>query len=193
MNNSLQIKALGVVLVATFFGCVFTYFDGAMLAFLPDTRLVLNVTPSIPTGIYRLDADNISSFRVGDIVYFPVPPGHESILYGRGYLPPNAQLIKPVAAIAGDHVCVDDGHLLIRQIGPNKIFEMDSLGRPLPQLSFCRELEKGEIFILSSYSEQSYDSRYFGPVLEENVIAKAQLLVTFGTFSKAFFRLLLAF
>lgn len=180
MKRSVLIKALPTVAVATIFSGAFTQFDRIKATSFQNIPFVINVTNSMPVGFYRLDTNKLSTFSVGDIVYFPVPLGHQSILYDRAYLQPGAHLIKPVAAIAGDHVCIDDNMLWVNNTSSVVIFVQDNLGRTLPQLSFCRVLERGELFILSEYSKQSYDSRYFGPVLEENVIAKAHLFVTFG-------------
>jgi len=43
----------------------------------------------------------------------------------------------------------------------------------LPQWSACRTLKTQELFLLSSYSPFSFDSRYFGPVKRAAVIGQA--------------------
>ncbi len=170
-------KSLPTLSLVAAIGVIYSQQD-ILVGHLP--RYVLNLTPSIPTGIYKLDPDSKGqSFAVGDIVYFPVPKAHQSILYGRQYLALNAHLIKPVAAIERDHVCRDEGLVTVNHLAPAPVFRFDQFERPLPQITLCRALTENELFILSSYSDQSYDSRYFGPIDARDVIAKARLIVTF--------------
>jgi hypothetical protein len=65
----------------------------------------------------------------------------------------------------GDFFC---GGLFI-----GKALEKDSLGQPLPQFQFSGRIPLGSLFMIG---ENSYDSRYYGFVKTEKIIAKAMPL-----------------
>jgi len=67
---------------------------------------------------------------------------------------------------AGGGVFID-GHLVAQ------LLEDDSRGRPLAHWSACRTLNAQELFLLSTYSRFSFDSRYFGPVKRVAVLGRA--------------------
>jgi conjugative transfer signal peptidase TraF len=131
------------------------------LACLLASHLIWNWTPSLPLGLYWLSRSGAPA--PGRLVAFPVPPGVLNLVRERRYLPPGALLLKPVVAIAGDHVCTGAGELTINGHGRGAILTQDSTGRPLPHYEGCGELLPGELFVASSLA-MSFDSRTFGPV-----------------------------
>ena len=128
---------------------------------LPERRLVIwNVTPSVPTGLYRLvDAAQV---RVGDVVAINPPPAMREWLSERGYLPSGMPLLKRIAAAQGQQVCrfrhgiTIDGRLVALAR------TRDRLGRPLPVWAGCRRLGAHEFFALNPARADSLDGRYFG-------------------------------
>ena len=80
---------------------------GLVLAAVVSTRWVrLNGSPSVPRGVYRLAAVSPPLAR-GTLVVLPVPAGV------RPWQPAWVPLLKPVAAVAGDLVCVWDAGLWV--------------------------------------------------------------------------------
>ena len=83
-------------------------------------------------------------------------------------------VIKPIIAVSGDLVCLKEDQVLVnqeniglrRQYGKNK--------QSLPQIDFCRALNKGEYWVMSDYSIYSFDSRYLGPITQEMIRAKVK-------------------
>ena len=65
-------------------------------------KLVLNASPSVPPGLYRVDPGPV---RRGDLVLTRLPPGVAELAYRRGYLPKGVYLIKFVLGVRGDQVC----------------------------------------------------------------------------------------
>jgi type IV secretory pathway protease TraF len=63
-------------------------------------------------------------------------------------------------------------HILIDGRPVARIHQLDGAGRPLPHWNGCRTLERNEVFLLSRYSTDSFDSRYFGPIDRSAVIGK---------------------
>src|SRR5207244_12216042 len=110
---------------------------------------------------------------------------------GRGYVPRGeecpkgvAPIGKPVAAIAGDTVAVTLAGLFVNGVAvPNsQALATDRKGRPLPQMRIARfVVERGTIWIVSSYSRFSFDSRYFGAIEGWRVRAALRPLWTAGS------------
>ena len=139
-----------------------------------DTRFVVNETPSEPRGIYRLVRHVEADYRRGMFVVFPVPSAAEAWVYGRHWLAAGLPLLKEVAAIGGDEVCVFADHLEInrRRIGP--VFLVDRQGLPLPQVRGCFVVQPGMFFAASHTLDRSFDGRYFGALPVTVIAGEAQ-------------------
>src|SRR5205807_2595642 len=136
--------------------------------------LRLNDSPSMPTGLYVRTSSASSASLV---VFCPADPfARLSVERGyrsRGNCPDGAEpLAKPIVACPGDVVEMSargmavNGRLLANT-GP---LVTDSAGRPLPHWPFGRYVvAPGTVWVASSYSVRSFDSRYFGPVESSQV------------------------
>lgn len=88
-------------------------------------------------------------------------------------------LLKPVVAMAGDHVAVStegirvNGHLL-----PNTVpLFRDAAGRNLHPWPFgMYVVEDGTVWVASTYNRGSYDSRYMGPIRISQIRARLRPL-----------------
>ena len=145
----------------------------------PLPRLVYNPSDSVAVGWYRVDplagrADLLpSSLHVGSIVLVPLPAAAAALAARRGYLPTSIPLLKPVAAIAPQQVCITDGIVRIDGVPVAAVLRTDGMGRPLRAWPFCRRLRTSELFLLSTTNRSSFDSRYFGPVRADTVLGVA--------------------
>ena len=150
--------------------------------------LRLNLTGSLPVGLYVTSP----SLPVrGALVLACLPAKVAAFAHARGYVPrgeecPNgvAPIGKPVAAIAGDTVAVTPAGLFVNGVAvPNsRALATDRKGRPLFRVRVARwVVESGTIWIVSSYSRFSFDSRYFGPIEVRQVRATLQPLWTAGS------------
>ena len=143
---------------------------GLVCAAVVSTRWVrLNLSPSVPRGLYRLTAVRAPLAR-GTLVMLPVPA---SMQPWRPWLVP---LLKPVAAVAGDWVCVRDAHVWVHGQDYG-LQHAQAAGQWLPQWRGCRVLEEGEVF-LASPAPKSLDSRYFGIVRITALTAQAIPVLT---------------
>ena len=132
-------------------------------------ELRINLSPSLPLGLYRVTADIHAP-----LIEFcpPEPYGSFAALRGfrsAGNCPDGASpLMKPVIAIAGDLVDVSDaaGIAVNGSTLPNTAAKTkDSHGRPLSPFPSGRyRVQPGFVWVASSYNPWSFDSRYFGPV-----------------------------
>lgn len=145
----------------------------------PLPRLIYNPSDSVAVGWYRLDplqhsSDSLSHrLEVGSIVLTTLPPETAELAARRGYLPDHIPLLKRVGAVAPQHVCISADQIRIDGVLVATLLHTDRLGRELQAWPHCRQLQPGELFLLSVTNPASFDSRYFGPVSVSAVIGVA--------------------
>ena len=139
----------------------------------------LNLTESIPAGLYQESAPAPRALRRGAIVLACLPSEVAKFARARGYLPrgncPGGTMPvgKIVVATAGDTVTICDsgirinGALLARSLPMLR----DRSGRPLPRLARRRYIVAGGTIWLGSRSDAGFDSRYFGAVPTSSAMA----------------------
>ena len=141
-----------------------------VLAAVVSTRWVrLNLSPSVPVGLYRLERLAPPLTR-GTLVVLSAPA---SI---RPWWRSLASLLKPVAAVAGDEVCSVEGALVIHGEAYGPIYT-EADGKPLPHLDGCQVVPEGAVF-LASTQPKSLDGRYFGMTPITTLTAQAVPLWT---------------
>jgi conjugative transfer signal peptidase TraF len=131
--------------------------------------LWLNLSPSLPIGVYRTVP--LRPVR-GAIVVVCLPPGIGAFARARGYLgrgpcPGGVERLgKRVAAVAGDTVDVDATGVRVHHVAVanSRPRERDSRGRPLPRMRGRFIVPSGAIFVLATEHPLSFDSRYFGVI-----------------------------
>lgn len=146
----------------------------------------VNLTDSSPIGLWVEHRIDRSSLRRGQFVLIcpPEKPVVQLMIDG-GYLSPGncpktqvAPLGKRIRALPGDTVRIETG-LPLKVNGfpiPNTIAK-----ETLPTWPDGEYIvQPGDVWILSSYSEKSFDSRYFGPVPISNVRGEATPLLVNG-------------
>ena len=138
-------------------------------------RLIYNPSPSAEIGWYRVDPGG--AFDRGDLIASQLPEEARRLADERGYLPAGVPVIKTVWAVSGDEVCWRNGGVLVAGRPTLELRDRDSLGRPLPrQQEGCITLGPGEVFLVSSRTGNSFDSRYFGPVHTSLVIGPVRYI-----------------
>lgn len=162
--------------------------SGLLLAVLSAvgfwSGLRINLTPSYPLGLWRIDplADGASA---GDRVFIcPPPDAVFEVARQRGYLGyglcPGAfsPLIKKVVATPGQYVVIGrtisvDGV----DLDHSGLRSSDGLGRTLnPAASGA--VPEGHVFLFSEFPG-SYDSRYFGPIPFQGILGLAEPVLVF--------------
>lgn len=141
----------------------------------------VNTSSSLPLGLYvRTDR---SSAQL--IEFCPSEP-YASLSRDRGYrvrgftCPDHAvPLLKPVVARAGDIVEVSPAGLSVNErLLPNTApLPRDAANRPLQAWpSGIYRVRPGTVWVASTYSRGSYDSRYIGPVEEKSIRGRVRPL-----------------
>ncbi|ENZ81618.1 MULTISPECIES: S26 family signal peptidase [Caulobacter] len=139
-----------------------------------EKRLILNTTASAPLGFYWLDG---RAPRAGDLALVRPPMDLARWMASRRYLPLNVPLIKRIAAVKGQSVCIQAGVVHIDGVAVARVLDRDRLGRTLTASTLCRHLGPGEIFLLNA-DPRSLDGRYFGPLPRQTVVGRLTPLWT---------------
>ena len=133
--------------------------------------VIYNPSESAPRGWYAVRATTVVSDR--RYVLVRLPPAVQQLAAQRGYLPMGVPLVKNVAASVGDEVCERDGLVQIDGVAVAVALPRDGAGREMVAWSGCRRLGDGEVFLVSTTSSASFDSRYYGPMERDAVIGEA--------------------
>jgi conjugative transfer signal peptidase TraF len=140
-------------------------------------HLLVNFTPSIPRGLYWIHIGETP--RRGALVAVPIPESVRDLVYDRHYVPRSIQLLaKPVAAVGDDQVCLRDHQLFVNGALAGNVLDVDREGHPLPQHPLCARLPESSLFLATRHDD-SFDSRYFGPVPVDAVRGTLTPLWTF--------------
>ena len=132
--------------------------------------LVYNGSQSVPIGLYSIDHSRPSR---GDLVLVRPWPELAGLLARHDILPTGVPLLKTVAALTDDNVCRQGSAIRINGVLAAEILDSDARGQALSGWSSCRNLVRGELFLLQPHP-RSFDSRYFGPALSCDVIGIAR-------------------
>jgi conjugative transfer signal peptidase TraF len=157
-----------------FRGLFFALFVTGLFAigatFFAHPLIIYNATDSLPHGLYLVVQKPV--YDRGDLVVFPVPESVKALVRQRHWLPDGAFLIKPIAGESGDVLNTKTGRCLVNGVDFGMVETVDRTGQSLPVFSINRRLEKGEIAVVNP-TPHSFDSRYFGPIKERQIIGEA--------------------
>jgi conjugative transfer signal peptidase TraF len=140
----------------------------------PVPLIVYNGSGSAPIGWYRIEYRAPSR---GDVVLIRPSETLQTLLAIHAFLPPGIPLLKRVAGIGGDRVCSSTRVVFINGEPIVEALERDQNGRPLPVWEGCFTLFEGQFFLVQPHPF-SFDSRYFGPVSECQIIGVAHPIWT---------------
>jgi conjugative transfer signal peptidase TraF len=135
----------------------------------PNPVIIWNASDSVPVGWYWVLKRQPKHREIA-----VMKPDRWVQIYAatRGYLPWNAWLLKPVAAVHPSLICRFGQTLLIDGIVVAKAKTMDARHRFLPVWKGCQRLLPTQYFVISR-NPHSFDSRYFGPIERSQVLGTA--------------------
>ncbi len=142
-----------------------------LLALLWQAGYRLNLTRSLPLGLYRItdgpvQRGRLASFCLQDTAFI-------TLARERGYLAAGScasglrPLLKVIAGLAGDAIEMENGLIAVNghPLGGTAIVSIDSNGRPLPPSRLVPGvIPPDKVLLLSQHHSGSFDSRYFGLV-----------------------------
>ena len=138
----------------------------------------------MPVGFYRILG---TSTERNVLVLLCLPKPVAEFAHERGYAPNGfcesgvAPLGKRIVAIPGDTVVVTAAGVMVNGVLiPNsRPLVRDGRNRGLPALTVRLSVVRPhQIWVLSPYSNRSFDSRYFGPIPDSSVRATIRPLLT---------------
>jgi conjugative transfer signal peptidase TraF len=138
----------------------------------------VNMTPSMPSGLWRVSPTQGSVARGSVVSFCPPDDDFFRLARRRGYIAAGQcrggyePLLKPVAAIAGDTVSATAAGIAVNgiPIADSAALSRDSAGRPLqPVPPGVYRVGSREVWLLSGRDPRSFDSRYFGPASAANI------------------------
>jgi conjugative transfer signal peptidase TraF len=157
----------------------------ALAAHALDLRI--NWTSSMPLGLYR---ESPARLERGALVLICLPEAMARVGRQRRYLPLGdcpegvSPIVKQIVAITGDEIELQEEFLAVKGVVVDRtgLRSNDSLGRPLDHVPLGRRLvADGEVWVLGSERSRSWDSRYFGAVPVESIVASAKPVLTLGS------------
>jgi conjugative transfer signal peptidase TraF len=143
-------------------------------AFHPLPRLIWNASASVPIGLYAVRPAGV--LHIAELVIVRPPISLATFMDQRRYLPIGVPMLKRVAALPGQTVCRVGHMVTVDGASLGEALDRDRRGRPLPVWEGCQRVGIGEIFLMNWRSEDSLDSRYFGPLAATTIIGRADPL-----------------
>jgi conjugative transfer signal peptidase TraF len=138
------------------------------LAPINSPKVMLNLTPSIRVGLYLTSSEPVTHGAI--VMLSPRSSAHRVALV-HAVTGAQRPMLKIVAAMVGDRVCRSG--LMVSINGHNRVWarRTDHAGRPLPSWQGCRVLRLDELLVLGDH-RNSFDGRYFGPIVRSDVITR---------------------
>ncbi len=169
-----KILKLGVTVVS---------FSVALELVLSSSGIWINLTSSLPQGIYKAKAER--PLR-NDYVLSCLPESIATTAKKRGYVgygncpAGSAPIGKKMIGMPGDLARIDQNGIMIngtlmQGTAPKRF---DGSGNTMPSIRIERNLSADE-YILATSSPRSYDSRYFGPLRQSDIKEKIEPLYLF--------------
>ena len=125
---------------------------------------VINVTPSIPVGIYKLENfDGI--LKKGDLVVYEIDSKYKNLTNIKGTM---FKSVKPVAAFYEDKVEIKDNRIYVNGEDYGEIFSKVSS-------NFNGKMKEDEVLTLSKV-RGTFDGRYYGAIKKSKIEKKARLI-----------------
>ena len=130
--------------------------------------LIKNMSSSERRGFYVVRPN--AGVERGELVVLTFPEKAKRFLHTMPWLHEDVPLLKRVGAVENDVVCHEGGVLSVNGEAVVRVLERNREGRTLLSKKGCYKVPEGEFLPLNTYSEYSFDGRYFGSVSRELII-----------------------
>ena len=145
----------------------------------------LNLSSSIPPGIYKLDKK--ATYTKGDLVIFCLSEKEAKYAKMKGYIGMgivcpafSVPLTKYITAAAGDSISIDSDIIINgKDVLNSVVLKTDHEGHQTKRIKYHnRILKEDEYILFSNYNPNSYDSRYYGIIHHNQIIGKSSPIIT---------------
>jgi type IV secretory pathway protease TraF len=135
----------------------------------PVPLLIWNASESVPIGWYFVEKRRPV---IGEIAVIKPVDWVQIYVSSRGYLPQSVWLLKPIFAANPSIICRFGAYVFVdgKRVAKAKI--VDKMHRHLPVWKGCKALTSTQYFILGRHRD-SFDSRYFGPIEQRQIVGTA--------------------
>lgn len=148
----------------------------AVCFWLYKAGLIINITGSMPRGIYWRETGDLHR---GDLVAFCLNEKTQRFGLKQGYLIHGTRcnfsepLIKKIIAMPGDNVTLSSQSIIVNsQTISYQTLPVDSHERPLKAYPSGNYANTKNYWVMGTDSQQSWDSRYFGPINPKSILWK---------------------
>lgn len=125
----------------------------------------INITPSIPYGIYFLkEYDKKTDLPKGTVVVFSTP---EKATKNRVYY---EAFMKEIVGNYKDDIEIKGNKIYINNIFRGNLYEKDSLGNKVRTLKEGKQFLKVDEYWVMGTNDSSYDSRYWGAIKKKDIL-----------------------
>lgn len=152
-------------------------------------RFLINISPSIPLGLYRiekLDKGSIKILQHGDIVALCLMPKVEEQGLQRRYILPGLKcrksnpLIKTIFAVPGDNISLAMEKITLNGKNfPFRTLKYDSQNRSLDIYPRGAYKHTSNYWVIGSHVANSWDSRYWGPIEPQQILFRLSPIFLF--------------
>lgn len=142
-------------------------FAGALVVglYLP-TKLTITLTDSVKHRVFWMADVHAEEIKKGDYLLFVQDhPWKEKY---RGI----TKIVKEVGCVEGDVLARQGTEFFCNGVSVGIALATDSAGHQLPQFSFTGVVPHGKFF-MRGHDVKSYDSKYYGFITNESIIAQA--------------------
>jgi len=131
------------------------------------SKITITLTDSVKHRIFWMtDVPSIAEIKKGNYLLFNKDhPWKEKY---RGI----TKMIKEVGCVGGDTLTKQGTEFFCNGVSMGSALPTDSTGNPLPQFLFTGIIPNGKIFVRGHHF-RSFDSKYYGFITEQDVVAKA--------------------
>jgi len=134
----------------------------ALSAWYVDGHLIYTATPSLSKRLFFTVTP--SNLKKGDYIVFS--------LTGDRFAPDNEKLLKRITCVAGDTLRVKRRDYYCNDAYLGRAKERTLTGERLENFVYNSLIRKNSFFVMGEHKD-SYDSRYYGLVSKDSVLAKA--------------------
>lgn len=153
---------------------VLTWF--AVPYFMNNGIIFINVSPSLPRGIYMAIPGN--QYRVGDIVAYTPTPDVTTFCLDRGYMKKKETFVKTIGAMPNTLYRIDsDLTFTINGKPAGVVIPKDTEDRDMPIAIGYHRVPQGE-FLPYTQAPRSLDGRYTGTVPFSNIRTRVIPILT---------------
>lgn len=173
----------GILVGAAFVALVNLFVASA--AVIPSASMAPILLPGDFVLTERLTLGFVFPYRINRVIGEWIPPRRGDIVLARSPIDRKNYIVKRIVACPGDVIAVDqEGHAIINDDPKLDVWgnftgaylDLDAENKPTLRAFGPVQLQRGEYFLMGDNRKNSIDSRYWGPVPREMILARVRCI-----------------